>query len=31
MNADFKYDKLTPMLRHYVDVKKKLWGFSITL
>lgn len=22
MNSDFKYDKLTPMLRHYVDVKK---------
>lgn len=21
MNSDFKYDKLTPMLRHYVDVK----------
>lgn len=21
MNTDFKYDKLTPMLRHYVDVK----------
>lgn len=22
MNSDFKYNKLTPMLRHYVDVKK---------